>query len=266
MQTLEESYFKEFLEDVQLYVWREFKKPIMIEGIWIKEVDGFCNKCRTTKPFQPLNPSGGPRGVQIPMATWVYLLEFTCVSCGIDTLRYNIEQIDTGTTLRIQKFGQLPKMKLAANRDLSTFLKDDLGNYEKALACLSHEFGVGAFAYFRRIVEKNIIRLVDLLQEDIRISGVETEVTAELAKLRKRSPMKHKIEIANRALPDYLKPHGKNPLGRLYSVLSEGIHNLSEEACLAKANAISNCLEYLVSELASRNQLRAQFNRTVDDI
>ncbi len=141
-------------------------------------------------------------------------------------------------------------------------MKDDLENYEKAVVCLSHEYGVAAFAYFRRIVENNIDKLLDLVQEDAQSSSATTEVT-ELAKLRKDSPMSEKIKIANHALPEYLKPDGLNPLGRLYQVLSEGIHNLSEEECLNKAKITSGCLAYLVSELASRKRRRTQFKSMV---
>ena len=75
--------------------------------------------------------------------------------------------------------------------------------------------------------------------------------------------MIEKIKIANRALPVYLNPDGLNPLSRLYQVLSEGVHNFSEEECLSKAKATSECLAYLVSELASRKKNRTRFKSTV---
>ena len=75
--------------------------------------------------------------------------------------------------------------------------------------------------------------------------------------------MTEKIEIANRALPKYLRPHGLNPLGRLYQVLSEGVHKLSDNQCLNEAKAIGECIGYLISELASRERNRSEFKRTV---
>ena len=78
--------------------------------------------------------------------------------------------------------------------------------------------------------------------------------------------MSEKIKVANLALPSYLKPDGLNPLGRLYQVLSEGIHSLSESECLAKAKATSECLTFLVSELASRQEHRASFKSIVGEL
>ncbi len=78
--------------------------------------------------------------------------------------------------------------------------------------------------------------------------------------------MSEKIRIANHALPEHLKPDGLNPLGRLYQVLSEGVHNLSDEECLDRAKATSECLAFLVSELASRKEHRTRFKRMVGDL
>ena len=142
-------------------------------------------------------------------------------------------------------------------------MKDDLDNYEKAIICLSLGYGVAAFAYFRRVVENNINGLLDLVQEDAKFSGADTKITAALAELWGNPPMKEKIKIANRALSAYLNPDGLNPLGRLYEVLSEGVHNLPEEECLSKAKETSDCLAYLVSELTSRKEHRARFKSTV---
>ena len=75
--------------------------------------------------------------------------------------------------------------------------------------------------------------------------------------------MSEKIKVANLALPSYLKPDGLNPLGRLYQVLSEGVHALPEGDCLAKAQATSECLTFLISELASRQANRARFKSMV---
>ena len=75
--------------------------------------------------------------------------------------------------------------------------------------------------------------------------------------------MNEKIKIANHALPEHLKPDGLNPLGRLYQVLSEGVHSLSDEQCLERAKVTSECLAFLVSELASSKEHRARFKNMV---
>lgn len=188
---------------------------------------------------------------------------FTCVSCQKTYREYLVEQILDEENIRFQKYGELPRPKLVRNRDLQKFLKDDLDDYEKAIVCLSNEYGIAAFAYFRRVVEKNIFRLLDLVQEDAKSSGEDSEALKAIGELRKDSPMSEKIKVANLALPGHLKPDGLNPLGRLYQVLSEGVHSMTDEECLAKAKATSECLVFLVSELVSRKKHRSRFKNEV---
>ncbi len=273
MKQLTDSNIKEFLENDPLYVWQEFEKPANLIDLWICEIDAFCEKCEQSKPFQDLRTRGGGPGPGTggpsPGTKIQYLqtgtshLKFTCVSCRKSRREYHVEQIVDGETIRLQKYGELPKKQLERNPVLQRFLKDDLENYEKAVVCFSHKYGVAAFAYFRRIVENNIDKLLDLVQEDAQSSSASTEVTSALAELKKHVPMKEKIKKANRALPEHLNPDGLNPLGKLYQVLSEAVHNFSEEECLNKAKITSECLAYLVSELASRKKHRDQFKSMI---
>ncbi len=281
MKQLADSDIKEFLENVPLYVWRKFRRSsVNRRSLWIKEIDAFCETCGQPRPFQAMeNPltsverfgdaiPASKKGFRIGSAdqylkTGTSHFEFTCVSCGKSKHEYHVEQIVDGETIRFQKYGERPRKRLARNPVLQRFLKDDLDNYENAVVCLSSGYGIAAFAYFRRVVENNINRLLDLVQEDAKSSGADTQVAAALTELRKDSPMSEKIKIANYALPVYLNPDGLNPLSRLYQVLSEGVHKFSEEECLNKAKATSECLAYLVSELASRKEHRARFKSTV---
>lgn len=265
MKELTDSDIKTFLETAPLYSWREFKKPrVNRSSLWINEIDAYCDICDQQRPFQDLRSRGGGAGMTVnALKSGTSYFTFSCVSCRKSHREYLVEQVLDEETIRIQKYGELPRSKLVRNRVLQKFLKDDLDNYEKAIVCLSHEYGVAAFAYFRRVVENNISALLDLLQEDAKSSGSDKSILDALADLRKDTPMSEKIKIANLALPNHLKPDGLNPLGRLYQVLSEGVHSLSEAECLQKATATSECLAFLISELASRAEHRARFKSLV---
>ena len=278
MQQLADFDIKEFLENAPLYVWREFSRPsVNRRSLWIREIDAFCETCGQFRPFHSKNepsrrfedailpPMRGIGSVSIDrgLKTGTSYFEFTCVSCQKETREYHVEQIVNEETMRLQKYGERPRKRLARDPVLQRFLKDDLDNYEKAVDCLSNGYGVGAFAYFRRVVENNINKLLALVQEDAQSSGADPEVVAALAELRGNPPMSKKIKIANHVLPAYLNPDGLNPLGRLYEVLSEGVHNLSEEQCLSKAKETNKCLVYLVSELAFQKEHRTSFKSTV---
>lgn len=265
LKELIDADIKAFLESAPLYSWREFKKPhINRSSLWIKEIDAYCEVCEQSRPFQDLRARGSGAGMAVSaLKSGTSCFEFSCVSCRESHREYLVEQVLDEENIRLQKYGERPRSRLARNRVLQKFLKDDLDNYEKAVVCLSHEYGVAAFAYFRRIVESSINRLLDLVQEDAQSSGGDQPTLDAIAELRKETPMSEKIKIANLALPSHLKPDGLNPLGRLYQVLSEGVHSLSEEECLAKAKATNECLTFLVSELASRQEHRARFKSMI---
>jgi len=265
LKELTNADIKTFLETAPLYSWREFKQPqLNRSSLWIQEIDAYCDICQLQRPFQDLRSRGAGSGMSISaLKSGVSYFEFSCVSCRKSKREYLVEQVLIDGKIRLQKYGELPRAKLARNRVLQKFLKDDLDNYEKAMICLSHEYGVAAFAYFRRVVENNINKLLDLVTEDAQSSGGDRATLDAISELRKDTPMSEKIRVANLALPSHLKPDGLNPLGRLYQVLSEGVHSLSEAECLKKAKATSECLTFLVSELASRQDHRARFKSMV---
>jgi hypothetical protein len=262
---LTDADIKMFLEHAPLYSWRHFKRPsVNRSSLHINEIDSYCDVCGQIRPFHDLQPRGGGAGMAIAaLKTGTSYFSFTCVSCRKSKRTYLVEQVLDDETIKIQKYGELPRGNIPRDKILQKFLKDDRDNYEKAVICLSHEYGIAAFAYFRRVVENNISRLLDLIQEDAQASGEASETLKAIQSLRDDSPMSDKIRVANLALPSHLQPDGLNPLGRLYQVLSEGVHSLSEAECLKKARATSECLAFLVSELASRKEHRARFKSMV---
>jgi len=269
MKEIDDQSIKSFLETAPLYSWYEYKKPfINIGGLWINEIEAFCPKCKKLKPFHNIRVSGGGAGrssvKEISSGTGEF--KFKCVSCNKRTIEYLVERTVSENTIKLRKYGQLPPVRLNNDKALLKFFSNDLDNYEKAEKCLAHGFGIGAFAYLRRILEDNIAKLLDLIEKDADKYGNNESVLQALNDLRKESPMSDKIKIANNALPDYLKPNGANPLGKLYGSLSDGVHSLDDNDCLQRSIAIKGCLIYLVSELSARNKNEQKFNDMIGKI
>jgi hypothetical protein len=105
-----------------------------------------------------------------------------------------------------------------------------------------------------------------MIQEDNNSTDSNSVVISAIEELKKQSPMSDKISVANKALPTYLQPDGLNPLGRLYQILSEGVHSLSDSECLERANKIQICLKYLISELSTRKANRTKFKSMVGSL
>lgn len=267
-EELTDTHIKQFLETYPLYTWATYAKPrVNRSSLLINQVDAFCESCGQSRPFQDMRSRGGGAGLTVEaLKTGETIFQFSCVSCRKRQMKYCVEQVVSESEIKLQKFGQLPRQPLPRDNALQKFFLDDADLYEKAVISLANGYGIGAFAYFRRILENNIHNLLELVHKDVSETGREEEVLEALAELRKDSTMSERIKIANHALPPYLKPAGTNPLGRLYQVLSDGVHSLSDEECLRKAEAIQECLRFLVSELRSRRKHREKFKGTVSGL
>ena len=265
MERLTDKHIKDFLEQVPLYTWKEFRKPQINRGsLWIKEVDAFCENCQQIRPFQDLRSRGSGSGMEMTaLSTGQSYFQFSCVSCRKQKREYLVDQIVTDEIIKFQKYGELPRKNIERDVQLQNFFSNDLDCYEKAAVCLTHGYGIAAFVYLRRIIENNIHSLLNLLMEDVQSSDGNKDVKEALLELKNESPTSNKIKVANKALPEYLKPNGLNPLGRLYQVLSEGVHNFSDEECLERTNAVKECLKYLICELSSRKKNRERFKGVV---
>lgn len=223
----------------------------------LKEVEGWCENCQSIKPFHNVNHKSSIGDFDEDSIVETFKVEFKCVSCLIDKKCYFIavRKFDANF-LEVAKIGEFPQKELPRNKQLSKFFSEDKADYNKAVVCLANGYGAGAFVYFRRIVEKNIDHLLDMIKE---VVDIDSPLAEKISELKNTSPMSDKISIANHALPDHLIPQGFNPLGQIYGLLSDGVHTLEDEQCLDKANDLQACLEYLISELAAHKKNQEDF-------
>jgi len=265
MERLTDNHIKMFLEQAPIYTWCEYKKPqVNRASLHINEIEAYCENCQQSRPFQDFRSRGSGAGFAVEaVKTGNSYFEFSCVSCRKETHYFHVRQIVDEETIKLQKYGEFPRKLLDRDKVLQKFFKEDSEYYEKAIICLANGYGIASFAYFRRILENNISRLLDLLLEDAESTDQNEEIRNAIGELKNETPMSNKIKIANSALPQYLKPDGLNPLGKLYQILSEGVHTYSDKECLQKAVGAKECIRFLIGELTSRHEHRSRFKSMV---
>lgn len=251
---------KDFFENKPLYSdlyiprVRGFK-----EEYKLREIQGFCSQCNADKPFH--NTLENDRiGFLLGHEDIIYsVVRFGCVTCQNQEMSFwlRFEQKD-GSVIGVKKIGQFPQKELPRSKALSKFFKTDKEEYNKAVICIANGYGVAAYAYMRRIVENNILSLLEQILEDV---AADSDIAKSIGELKVTSPMSDRIKIANNALPEYLKPDGFNPLGQIYGLLSDGVHSLPDNECLEKAENIQACLEFMISELAAHKQNKEDFKK-----
>lgn len=137
----------------------------------------------------------------------------------------------------IQKVGQMPSiadLNLFDVRKYSKVLdKKYFQEFTKAIGLVSHGVGVGSFVYLRRIFE--------FLIEEAHTAALAHDGWDEERYLKSR--MNEKILILQSKLPEFLVENRA-----IYSILSKGIHELSEKECLAAFPAIKVGIEIILEE------------------
>ncbi len=181
-----------------------------------------------------------------------------CQSCGFSMqfLIYFFSEIPLERRdkklpkLIAMKIGQYPPIERLPEKEVLAYLTDeDKDNYKKALTTLSFGFGIGAYAYFRRIVENEIKRFVqDISQLEFENAD---KVKNALQQYEHNHQMTNLIDTITPYVPASLLVGGQNPIKLLYQQLSEGIHQYSESECMARAQSLDIILRFTIKKVNS---------------
>ncbi len=140
----------------------------------------------------------------------------------------------------VQKIGQIPAPSIDVDSQLQKLLGSAAFYYKEGLLCRTHNLGVGAVAYMRRVIEDKTDELIDVVVELAKTYSVEANVIKALADAKTQIQYEEKLRVASDAIPDALKPGGVNPLGQLYKHLSIGVHGKRDRRGMHRRMQISN--------------------------
>jgi len=291
VQEWDKDELKRFLETDPLYTTIGFEGQNIPEfkdlETTIPELSGYCPKCNDNRLFhvdernrfvslsQPHVPATNliPRPVNPTEGFLTFAFHCYKNGCGLKKrifvyYTHNGHVDEAGgyfSHITLTKCGEYPSLSPCVDEAISKVFPDDKDLLEKAVRCLKDGLGVGAYAYFRQVLESHIDLLITEI-EKIAQEQEDTDTLEKLAKLRGNGQMSKNIDLAKNALPVYLRVKGFNPLGLLYKTLSEGIHNQSDEECLKKANDIYNALTFILSTLASFSDARNKYKDSLKSL
>ena len=120
--------------------------------------------------------------------------------------------------------------------------------YKNGRVCEAHGYGIGAFAYYRRLVDNVISRLLDEIVDLVTEEDKENYL-AGLQKVKNEKLAEDKIRVAKDLLPQSLKLAGLNPLSTLYDALSAYLHAQTDSECLEIAVTIRTVFDALVVQI-----------------
>lgn len=166
----------------------------------------------------------------------------------------------TTVITKVQKLGQYPALSLDIPKGLEKNLgAEAISLYKKALANRNEGFGLGAVTYIRRVVEDKTNELIEVAAKLAESYSVDAEVVKQIATAEGRATYDQKLKLAAMVLPDALLIEGVNPLAALYSLVSEGVHALSEEECITVADETTSVFEFVFTNLRATTKIRHDF-------
>lgn len=244
----------EFFEKYPLY--RKYKLqqlPDDVQKLKLPAIRAFCPVCQSENTFAgKLSLTGKhknnvPRQAGPAIAGKVTSAQYFCASCD-DYSQFFQLFFDENLSF-VMKTGQFPAWSISVEKNLSTILGEYEDIYRKGLICEGQGYGIGAYAYYRRIIESIIDELLNLIH-DLLDESDKALYEQALRETQEGIVAQEKIALVKDLLPKSLRPSNMNPLNLLYDRLSEGIHAMTDEECLEIASDIREVLIYLVEQIS----------------
>lgn len=182
--------------------------------------------------------------------------KYICHRCKEVFISFVTVDFQNGATMKV---GQFPRPSTRVPNNVEKKLGASVDFYRKAVTSQSEGYGLGAVAYFRRVVEDETNELIDVVADAAVAYGVSQHEVEILRAAKSQKVFEDKLKIAAEAVPGVLKPDGANPLQALHSILSVGIHTQTEEECLQMAGEIQDIFEYLFVRLRTEIEDRTSF-------
>ena len=194
---------------------------------------------------------------------------YLCSNCQEHQKTYSLAaKLDAkgSGTGELYKFGELPTFGPPTPPKLVKLIGPDRDTFLKGRRCENQGLGIGAFIYYRRVVENQKNRI---LNEIIKVSekiGAPAEKVEVLRQAVSETQFRKALDMAKDVIPESLLINGHSPVLLLHSALSEGVHALSDEECLDLASSIRVVLGELSERLGQALKDEAELSKALSTL
>jgi hypothetical protein len=176
---------------------------------------------------------------------------YRCSNCQKTTKTYSlavrVDDIQSGAGC-CYKFGELPVYGPRTPSRLISLIGPDRGLFLQGRRCESQGLGIGAFVYYRRVVENQKDRILGKVIAVAQVLNAPGDMIATLKAAQTETQFHKAWQSVKDAIPESLKIKGQNPLTLSHSALSDGLHARDDQTCLRLAHATG----VVLAELSDR--------------
>lgn len=225
---------------------------------FLEKIDSYCPFCDKSSTFKGINalPQTGPYRIESYsqyafydvdiFPAWInriHQINLVCTRDESHLMQFSFYLTED----QLIKIGQYPSIADISMPDLRKYRevlsKEKYKELNRGVGLITHGIGIGAFVYLRRIFE-------DLIEEAHKKQIMLDSWNEEAFQ---RSRMDKKIELLKDSLPSFLV-ESKN----LYSILSKGIHELTEDECLEYFPTVKLGVELILDEKLEEKSRKAK--------
>jgi hypothetical protein len=192
-------------------------------------------------------------------------LSFKCKNCEQTTKKYSLH-LSFSAEINgwlAYKYGEFPQFGPLTPARVIKLIGPDRDLFLLGRRCENQGMGIGAFVYYRRVVENQKNRIFDEIIRVIKTVSPDDELTAELENAKNEKQFSKAVESVKHALPQSLMIDGHNPLLLLHSALSEGVHINDDAQCLELATSIRVVLVEFAERLGQALKDEAELSEAV---
>jgi hypothetical protein len=244
----------------------DFAKTTNNAYFWVMpKIELHCNHCKGTRYFEPAKAAGSLLNKTMLIREFH---AYSCRNCQGDFKTFSLEfsydeKLDSWTGF---KYGENPSFGPPTPDRALAMTGSDRPLFLNGRKCENQGMGVGAFVYYRRVVE---IQKNKILDEVIRAAthvGSDQVLIDELTAAKEESQFTKAVDSIKHALPQILLINGHNPLKLLHSALSKGVHELSDAECLQIAGSVRVVLIELSERVAQAAKDEAEIKAALANL
>jgi hypothetical protein len=187
-----------------------------------------------------------------PMKSYNTYVTYACKNCEAEFKIYSllITATKDAGLVYMQKYGEEPPFNIDVPDTLDRVLgKEHLALFKKGLHAEVAGLGVGAFTYYRRVLDSQRIRILDHLSKAAVKLQADAELIEQIEAAKKETQFTKAVDAVKKGLPPSLYIDGHNPLTLLHDAVSDGVHAATDEDCLSFAQTVRVLLVELVRRI-----------------
>jgi hypothetical protein len=198
-----------------------------------------------------------------------FYVTYRCSNCRSEQKVFSLAAIksdEDGQSGSVCKLGEIPPFGPPVPPKLIKLIGPDREIFLKGRRCENQGLGIGAFIYYRRVIEKQknrILQEVIKVCEKLKVGQDKVEV---LRKAVEETRFSEALNMAKDALPESLLIDGHSPMQLLHSALSEGVHAMSDEECLEIASSVRVVLGELSERLSQALKDEAELSKAISHL